>query len=372
MTTVRFLHTADWQLGLRRHYLKAEALPRYVQARIDAVRTLADLAREQECEFAVVAGDVFESNHVDRTTLGRALDALEAFPCPVFLLPANHDPHDAASVYRAPRFGSHPRARVLASAEPVAVRPGVEVVGAPWASKRPGADLVADLCGSLAPFDGVRVGVAHGVVDTLALGGSDPARIVLAEVEAALADGRLHYLALGDRHSTTKVTPRVWYSGTPEPTAFDEADPGCALVVDLGPGRCDVRKHRVAQWRFETVEAALDGAADVDALAARLDALPYKDRTVLRLGLKGALGLKDKARLDTRLDEARDLFAALESWARGSDVVVLPDDLSDLDLAGFARGAADDLAALAAGTGERSAAARDALALLFRLAGGVA
>ena len=69
--TVRFLHTADWQLGMRRHFLGADALPRFQQARIDSIRILGKLAREQDCAFMVVAGDVYESNQIDRTTLAR-------------------------------------------------------------------------------------------------------------------------------------------------------------------------------------------------------------------------------------------------------------------------------------------------------------
>ena len=96
----RILHTADWQLGMRRHFLKEEALPRYRQARIDAIASIGALAKEQECECIVVAGDVFESNQVDRRTSGRALEALGKIGLPVYLLPGNHDPLNAASLYR--------------------------------------------------------------------------------------------------------------------------------------------------------------------------------------------------------------------------------------------------------------------------------
>ena len=47
----------------------------------------------------------------------------------------------------------------------------------------------------------------------------------------------MHYVALGDKHSRTEVgsTGRVWYSGSPEVTNYDdiEPDPGHVLVVDV-------------------------------------------------------------------------------------------------------------------------------------------
>src|SRR5699024_8167639 len=101
---MRFLATADWQLGMAAHYLDDEARPRFHQARFDAVRRLGTLADEHEASFVVVVGDVFESNQLDRAVVSRALEALQAIPVPVVLLPGNHDPLYAASIYDDPAF----------------------------------------------------------------------------------------------------------------------------------------------------------------------------------------------------------------------------------------------------------------------------
>lgn len=359
MTTIRFLHTADWQLGLRRHFLSEEALPRYRQARIDALRAMAELARTEGCAFALACGDLFESNQIDRATLDRALEALATFPCPVFLLPGNHDPLDAGTIYRPHHFADHPRARILASSQPIEAAPGVELVAAPWHSKRPQRDLVAAAIEGLGPAPHLRILAAHGETG-LAGEHDNPARIDLATLQAAMHDGRLHYAALGDRHSLTEVTPRIWYPGTPEPTAFRETDPGFALVVELDAESCRVARHRVGRWKFLERAWALDG---VDPLAEWLESLPDKDRTVLKLDLAGTLGLQAKAALDILLARAAGLFAGLQP---GDGLTVLPDelDLSTLGFSGFVRDAVDELAALA--PSDRTAC--DALALLYRLA----
>src|SRR3990170_664254 len=101
---IRFLHTSDWQLGMTRHFLSEGAQERFNQARFDAIRTLGRVAKEEECQFMLVCGDVFESNQVDRKTVSRALEALKEVPVPVYLLPGNHDPLNAASVYRSGTF----------------------------------------------------------------------------------------------------------------------------------------------------------------------------------------------------------------------------------------------------------------------------
>ena len=239
---VRFIHTGDWQLGMTRHFLAGDAQERFSEARLDAVRAIARLARDERCDFVVVCGDVFESNQVDRRVVARALDALQEFHVPVYLLPGNHDPINAASVYRSQAFASHCPPNVVVLEEAGARRvPGLEVelVAAPWDSKAPLEDLAARACAGLARDDrALRVLVAHGAVDVLAPDPGDPSLIRLAGLEEAVRSGLVHYVALGDRHSVTEVggTGRVWYAGSPLATDYGEVEPNHVLLVELEPG----------------------------------------------------------------------------------------------------------------------------------------
>lgn len=373
----RFLHSADWQLGMTRHFLSPEAQARFTEARIDAIRTLGSLAVSEGCAFVVVCGDVFESNHVERRVVVRALDAMGSTPGVTFyLLPGNHDPLDAASVFRSPTFVGHrpDNVVVLDEAGPRAVAAGVELVAAPWYSKRPLTDLVADAAREL-PADGtVRIAVGHGAVDTFSPDATNPALVVLADLETALAAGRLHYVALGDRHSTTDVgsTGRIWYSGAPEPADYTEADAGNALLVDVTTDAISVQTHRVGAWRFLFADFELSGAGDCDRVDAFLDAIGDKARTIVRLALVGQLSLAESVRLEMLLEHHRDLLAALETWECRSELVVLPDDddFAGLHLSGFARDALEDLRLAAADDGDEAVVSRDALGLLYRLGSG--
>jgi len=103
---MRFLHTADWQLGMTRHFLAGDAQPRYSAARRDAVAGLGALAAEVGAEFVVVAGDVFEHNQLAPQVIGQSLEAMRAIGIPVYLLPGNHDPLDASSVYTGALFNA--------------------------------------------------------------------------------------------------------------------------------------------------------------------------------------------------------------------------------------------------------------------------
>ena len=371
---VRFVHTADWQLGMTRHFLAAEAQARFDAARLEAVRTIGALAEAEGCAFVVVCGDVFESNQVGRPVVVRALDAMAATPqVTFFLLPGNHDPLDASSVYASPTFVAHRPANVVAleNSDPVEVAPGVELVAAPWPTKRPLGDLVAGACEALQADGTVRIVAGHGRLDSLSPDRNDPALVALEGLESGLDAGVIHYVALGDRHSTTDAgrTGRIWYAGAPEPTAYDEIDPGNVLVVDLDADGVEIEPQRVGTWWFVHQAWELTGGADIDALEEWLTGLDDKERTILKLSLVGQVSLAQKARLDDVLDHHSDLLGAVEVWERRSDLAVLPDDadIDDLGLSGFAQEALTDLRELAE-SGEQAVVARDALALLHRLA----
>jgi DNA repair exonuclease SbcCD nuclease subunit len=373
---MRFLHTADWQLGMTRHFLAPDDQSRFSQARIDAIRTMAGIAAERGCAFVVVAGDVFETNQPDRRTIGRALDALAAFTMPVYLLPGNHDTHDPGSVYRTRAFldGRPASVEVLADATPREPVPGVEVVGAAWTSKRPVVDLTAGCCAAL-PADGaMRVIVGHGGADVISGDFAQPGTIRIADVESALAEGRARFVALGDRHSTTAVgtSGRIWYAGAPEPTSYREDAAGNVLVVDLDdddPAAAPVVEPvAVGTWRFVELERAIDGLEDVEALLADLDALPDRERTIVKLKLDGTLSLTATARLEAGLDQRAAVFGALEHPERHTDIVIAPtdDDLDALALRGYAATAMQRLRERAVAGDDGAAAATDALALLVR------
>ena len=374
---IRFLHSSDWQLGVTRRFLSEDAQARWSAARFDAVRRLGEVAAEERCEFVVVAGDLFESNQVDRRTVARACEALAAIRLQVFLLPGNHDPLDAGSVFRSPTWAARKPAHVQVIEElgrPVEVRPGIEVAGAPWTSKRPLRDLVAAAAHQLVPHGGgLRILVAHGVVDTLSPDPHDPAAIRVSDAERAIADGRFHFLALGDRHSLASVgaSGRIWYSGTPEAYDFQEDNPGNALIVDVGPDEVVTIPRHVGEWRFLEERAEVSSTEEIEALARHLESLADKERTILRLGLRGTLTLRQRARLDEIVDHAGDLLAAVIRSESSSELAVLPDDsdFTDLTLAGFAAAAVEKLRSQAAANGTDATVARDALALLLRLVG---
>jgi DNA repair exonuclease SbcCD nuclease subunit len=185
-------------------------------------------------------------------------------------------------------------------------------------------------------------------------------------------------VALGDKHSLTEVgsSGRVWYSGSPEVTNFDdvEPDPGHVLVVDIDEAdpqrRVTVDARRVGRWRFVILRHQVDNSRDIADLDLNLDLMTDKDRTVVRLALIGSLTVTDRAALDACLDRYSRLFASLRLWDNHSDLAVIPADgeFADLGIGGFAAAAVEELVETArTGDAETADDAQAALALLLRL-----
>ena len=374
ISLIRFLHTGDWQLGMTRHFLSEGVQERYTQSRFDAIRKLGRVAKEEGCQFMVVCGDVFESNQVDRKTVSRALEALNEVAVAVYLLPGNHDPLNAASVYRSSTFLERRPAHVhvIENANPIKVGESLEIVGAPWTSKRPLQDLVSVAIEPLETVVGLtRVCVGHGVVDSLSPNPDAPDVISVARVEEALSQGRIHYLALGDRHSVTQVgsSGRIGYAGTPEPTDYDEVKPGFALVVEINGGEITTREVQIGEWRFiERDRIDINTIEELEALRGWIERLENKERTIVKLRLVGSPSLSLHGELNRLITHAQELLAALET--RTIDLVMIPEDadFTELGFSGFASGTVERRRAKLEEAGEESISALGALALLLRLA----
>ena len=241
---------------------------------------------------------------------------------------------------------------------PVPGLANVEVVGAPWFSKRPGVDLCAQALKALEPAPGVtRILLGHGQVDSLSPDHSQPGVISQALLEQALAEGRVQYVALGDRHSLTKVgsSGRLCYSGTPLVTDFDEVAPNQALLVELDNEACRLTSLTTGFWEFQALQRDIDGPEDLATFAQGLDAVRGKECTVLKVGFTGSVNLALAAQLDALLETQSPLFASLKRRERTTDLAVIPDALDDnaIALSGYAdatwkallaRAASDDTA----------------------------
>ncbi len=369
---VRFIHTADWQLGYRAAWIAGDAGARVRDARLQVIRRIGEIAREEEAAFVVVAGDVFEHHGLKPDTVHKALDAMASIGVPVFLLPGNHDPWTPHSLWRSRRWASEwpDNVTLLGDREPVEGPGGAWLFPCPLLERHTLDDPTEHLSAELGPSDVVRIGIAHGGVREILEGlrGGDDEQARTNEVSADAAErGDLYYLALGDWHSPLQVGDRTWYSGTPEPTRFKERDPGHVLVVDIAKHGAtpEVRPVRVAGLAWLKHEFELDDADDIPPVTDWLDGLPDKAETLVELTLAGGLDATDRAALQQALARARARLRVLSVRDDALRARMADEDLDAIATEGWVREVIDVLRSDEPG-GSRAAADR-ALHLLWRM-----
>jgi DNA repair exonuclease SbcCD nuclease subunit len=231
------------------------------------------------------------------------------------------------------------------------------------------------LLNALSPAGGIkRICVGHGIIDTFTPDKEAENVIAVSKLETAISEGKVHFIALGDRHSLTKVGSgdRIWYSGTPESTDFREDTSGFCQIVNMDANHVTTEEVKIGQWSFIEEFVDLNTNGDVESLRKKLEDIPNRERSVVKLVLKGSLTLSLHGVLQSHILAAKDVLAG--SVINEDDLLVIPNDtdFTNLGFSGFADATVKRLREKIDRGGTEGAVARDAFMLLLRLAKGVA
>lgn len=310
---MKFLHTADWQLGMKGSHL-GHAASRVREERLSAARRVIDTARNHNVEFLVIAGDTFEDNAVERGLIQKAADILASSPVPVYILPGNHDPLTPGSVWGHPAWKSAENVHVLRDEKPVNILGGI-IYPCPVKEKHSRKDPTAWIPSTQKSL--MRIGIAHGTVEGVHQ--SEPDYPIPRD--AALRSN-LDYLALGHWHSTasystSKRAERMAYSGTHETTGFGERDSGNVLIVDIpSPGSVPViTPVKTGRLKWKTIEIEILYSGDLATVREVLESEENPESTLISLQLKGLFHTENHNEISRIHDilDSRFLFGRVDS-----------------------------------------------------------
>lgn len=359
---MRFIHTSDWQLGKPFGRAPEQARAALLEARLDAIDTLATAARREGADIVLVAGDVFDSSEPGDRVYRQALTRMKAAAdIRWVLLPGNHDPARADGLWSRLVGEAPPTVTVCLEPQPLELADGFWLLPAPLQFKRALDDPTAWFDQAETPAGAKRIGLAHGPIRDF--GSSGTAANLIAPDRARRSD--LAYLALGDWHGRREIDPLTYYSGTPEPDDFDREVSGVALRVHLNGESPDVADVPIGRYHWAAESWSLSSAEELDGLLAALAPAVERRNLVARLRLSGLLTLAERVVVRDRLEselahEVRWLDLNLDDlYARPTDA-----DLADIDANGVLRVAAERLQGLSADggvVGKRAAAALERL-----------
>jgi len=342
LNPMRFIHTADWQIGKPfRNFGEKESVLR--QARLSAIETIGRLAQAEGAGHVLVAGDLYDNEAPSQKTLLEPLERMRSFSAVSWhVIPGNHDYHRGSGLWdRAAALGLPPNVHLHLTPEPAPLGENAVLLPAPLRRKSEVNDLTEWMDTAAGAAGQIRIGLAHGSVQGFDSAGEANNPIAADRAKRAGLD----YLALGDWHRTLQIGPATWYAGTPEADRFNSQEIGQVLLVDIaGAGApAKVTAHRTGAYRWLSQAEDLSSAADLDGLEARLRALPDLTSLLMRLDLRGTLDLTARADLERRLG---GLEAAMFWLAPNlADLHVRPTlaDLEKIDFDGVLREAAEKL-----------------------------
>ena len=291
---MKFLHTADWQIGMRA-LAAGERAAEVRERRVATARAIVALANERGVDCVIVAGDQFEESAPSTAEIGSVASLLSDARMPVIVLPGNHDPATANSPYATAVWQRLSGAHVIPVMEARSIEfADAVVLAAPCSSKYGTIDPTA-IFSAMPSADGkIRIGAAHG---TLRLGhiergdaGDQRGGFPIA-LDAASRAG-LAFLALGHWHSYFEIADgraTIAYSGTPEQTRYDDADCGTVSIVTIDGPRAKpaIERVRVGHYVWEAPAFQLGDDASVERAIDTLRAWPDAVRTLLRPTFRG-------------------------------------------------------------------------------------
>jgi DNA repair exonuclease SbcCD nuclease subunit len=273
---LKFLHTADWHLGRQFKSFGAENERKLGHARLGAVERLLLAAERWEVQAVLCAGDLFDTPNPSSDWWESLTNAFQRHKWqgrPVILLPGNHDPLLADSIWRNEAFRRRlPNFVHIVDRVPFELELSKEAVlyAVPCQSKAGQNDPTESIPERAPNDERIRIGMVHGST----FDAKDCQTNFPIHRDAVVRRG-LDYLAIGDTHGFRYVPPDrkhppTIYPGAPEPTAFDEIDAGSVAVVFVNrQRRALIQLDKVAHWVWEAVR--IDTLEALRQLARRTD-----------------------------------------------------------------------------------------------------
>ena len=287
---VKFLHTADWHLGIKYTKLGPNA-EKTREIRIETVKKLMDSAKENKVDFIIIAGDLFDNNDVDRGLIDVAANTIKRVePIPVYILPGNHDPLTRDSLYLDPSWDSLDSAMILKNKETIEIPElNVTLYPCPVTQKQTREDLTEWIN---ATNDHISIGIAHGNLQIEGFVEEPNFPINPKRVEKSGLD----YLALGEWHSSFKYqgengVVRTVYSGTPETTKFGESDSGKFVIVEIENhgAKPIIQEINVGTIKWEEWKREISMVDDIEQVERELTKIKEPEHRVINFYFKGVI-----------------------------------------------------------------------------------
>ena len=315
-----FIHTSDWQIGkpfanIRDQYKRSLVQ----QARVNVLKRINHFVEKHQASFVLVAGDLFDTNTPDKSTVAITCSTIGQMEVPVLIIPGNHDHAGAGSIWEQAFFQREqsilaPNLHVLLSNKAFELDDAV-IYPCPLQNRLGVVDSTAWLRNSevfrASAMHKPRIIMAHGSIERFTGRNNEEegAGSALNYINIDLLPiEEIDYVALGDWHGTKQISPKTWYSGTPEIDRFPKGEdytPGQILIVQSKRGKdplVQIASTTCLNWQEVNFEFSNDDS--INHFTQQISDLLCRraNQDLLKLTLNGSLSITATSRLDALLE----------------------------------------------------------------------
>jgi len=314
---VRFIHTADWQIGKPYRRVKDEQKRfKLRQERLNATSRIREAAQMNGSKFVLIAGDLFDSPTPSSSSVTEVLEIIGEINVPVIVIPGNHDHGALGTVWHTDNFKKYqkqmaPNLSLLLESDPFEIEDAV-ILPCPLVRNKDNTDptlWLRNFNWNTISISKPRIVLAHGSVREFGgqnynLDEETPSRANnLVNLDQLPLD-EIDYIALGDWHNLKQVSENAWYSGTPEPDRFDQGENnnrGQVLQVDVSRlQKPEVKSIATGRIKWHNLNFRFNSDQDLDRFERQVEDLTAGrvSRDLLRVEISGALSLSGYSRFE--------------------------------------------------------------------------
>lgn len=312
---IKILHTGDLHIG--REYKKqeqenAEIAKRYRRARVQALENIVEIANEENCDYLVIAGDLYDKKEISLALQKEVCSILGGYSGTILVLPGNHDYYEGEEDKLWGRFLELSGENIILAREnkeiemdKVCFYPCIchdrysqeNALG--WLKKKENYRRDTEKNIDSSKKEKIRIGIAHGALEGLSY---DKERKYYYMTRAELENCKMDLWLLGHTHipypnQDEIVEGRILNAGTHQPTDIADNADGSVFLIELledsskesvrSTQKIHVRKIPTAAIHFEKIEINL---AHGESLRDKIEKAVLgmdRENTTLRLFISG-------------------------------------------------------------------------------------
>lgn len=281
---IKFIHTADLHIGkafVNTSYPNDVAKQRRME-QWETFNNVIKLAKERDVDFLFICGDLFEKDFVSMGEIKRIDEGFNKIPqISIIIIAGNHDPCSKDSLYLNYKWNSNVHifkdSAINLLEFPIK---DTAIYGYSWNGQYITDNVLNE---KISPSQYTnKILLLHG--DAY----NKQSKYLPIDINL-ISSEKFNYVALGHIHKMDKLTPHVYYSGSPEPLDFGETGEHGIIAGEMNSGEVTLEFIPIAKRKFIVMDLELNPDMCHEDIENIISKIAENEKDLFRINLKGMI-----------------------------------------------------------------------------------